>query len=85
MASQAVSQAASPAGPRSLRALMAAREIWTYTELSRRSGVDAMRITQVNQGWIGSPIVLKRLAKVLGVTEKDIRAAASLAHQGGAS
>lgn len=85
MAPKAATLAAPPARPRSLRALMAARDIWTFTELARLSGVDKVRVTYVNQGWIGSPIVLSRLAKTLGVTQAEIVAAASLAHQGGAS
>lgn len=84
MASPAAIASASPERPRSLRALMAARDIWTYRDLSKISGVDEARISQVVQGWKPWPIVLKRLSKALGVTEADIIAAASLAHQGGA-
>lgn len=85
MAPKAATLAAPPARPRSIRALMAARDIYTFRELASLSGVDNVRITYVNQGWIGSPIVLKRLSKALGVTEAEIKAAASLAHIGGAS
>ncbi len=72
---------ATQAAPRSLRALMADREIYTYADLARRAKVPVNIVTLLTQGWRATDTIAKRLAKVLGVTVEEIRGAASLAHK----
>lgn len=72
---------ATQAAPRSLRQLMADREIYTYAELARRAKVHHNQVTLLTQGWLATDGIVKRLAKVLGVTVEEIRGAASLAHK----
>ena len=67
--------------PKTLRALMAAREIWTFTELARRSRVSDADITRISQGWRGTSLIRSRLARVLGRTPSDILVAALEAHR----
>lgn len=68
---------ATEAPPRSLRALMAAREIYTLSELARRAKVQRNQLTLMAQGWTGTPAIVRRLAKALGVDVAAINEATS--------
>ena len=68
------------ASPRTLRALMAERDVFTFRALERLSGVANTRITLVSQGWKGPPSVRASLAKALRCKASDILAAARAAH-----
>lgn len=68
--------------PPTIRALMARKGLWTFTELSEKTSGIAKRedITRISQGWKGTDRIRAALARALGCTSDDILIAAKAAH-----